>query len=95
MDKSLKILLVDDEVDLTTTLVERLDIRGFEATAVQTGDEALEEIRNGSYDVVVLDIKLKGEDGVDVMKKIRSIRANLPVVLLTGHMSQEAIDTTS
>jgi DNA-binding response OmpR family regulator len=90
MDKSLKILLVDDEVDLTTTLVERLDIRGFEATAVQTGDEALEEIRNGSYDVVVLDIKLKGEDGVDVMKKIRSIRANLPVVLLTGHMSKES-----
>ena len=90
MEKSMNILMVDDEVDLTATLVERLGIRGFEAEAVQTGSEALERIRNGHFDVVVLDIKLKGEDGVEVMKQIKQIKQDLPVILLTGHMSKEA-----
>jgi len=92
MERSLNILLVDDETDLTTTLVERLFLRGFRATAVQTGDEALAEIRGNPFDVVVLDIKLKGEDGLDVMKKIKQIDRNIPVILLTGHMSKEASD---
>jgi DNA-binding response OmpR family regulator len=90
MDGSLKVLIVDDEVDLSTTLVERLDIRGFDAVAVETGAQALSQVRNHAFDVVVLDIKLKGEDGVDVMKQIRQIKKDLPVILLTGHMSKEA-----
>ena len=90
MERSLKVLIVDDEVDLSTTLVERLDIRGFEAVAVQTGAQALEQVRTNIFDVIVLDIKLKGEDGVDVMKQIKQVKENLPVILLTGHMSKEA-----
>lgn len=90
MERSLKVLIVDDEVDLSATLVERLDIRGFDAVAVQTGTEALEQVRENKFDVIVLDIKLKGEDGVDVMKQIKQIKKNLPVILLTGHMSREA-----
>ena len=89
MDEPLTILIVDDELDLAVTLVERLDIRGFKAVAVQTGDAAIEQVRQTRFDVVVLDIKLKGEDGVDVMKRIKQINAKLPVILLTGHMSKE------
>jgi DNA-binding response OmpR family regulator len=90
MEKALKVLIVDDEVDLSGTLVERLDLRGFDAVAVQTGKQALDQIQHNKFDVVVLDIKLKGEDGVDVMKQIKQIKENLPVILLTGHMSKEA-----
>jgi DNA-binding response OmpR family regulator len=90
MQQSLKILIVDDEVDLSATLVERLGIRGFDAVAVETGAQALEQVRKNKFDVIVLDIKLKGEDGVDVMKQIKQIKENLPVILLTGHMSREA-----
>jgi DNA-binding response OmpR family regulator len=90
MQRSLKILIVDDEVDLSATLVERLGIRGFDAVAVETGAQALEQVRKNKFDVIVLDIKLKGEDGVDVMKQIKQIKENLPVILLTGHMSGEA-----
>ena len=89
MSKSMKVLIVDDEEDLIVTLVERLEIRGFEAVAVQTGKTALEQIQKHPFDVVVLDIKLKGEDGVEVMKRIKQIKNNLPVILLTGHMSKE------
>lgn len=89
MAESMKVLIVDDEEDLIVTLVERLEIRGFEAVAVQTGKAALEQIQNNPFDVVVLDIKLKGEDGVEVMKRIKQIKSNLPVILLTGHMSKE------
>jgi len=89
MAESMKVLIVDDEEDLIVTLVERLEIRGFEAVAVQTGKAALEQIQNSPFDVVVLDIKLKGEDGVEVMKRIKQIKSNLPVILLTGHMSKE------
>ncbi len=90
MKKSLKVLIVDDEVDLSATLVERLDIRGFDAIAVETGEQAMKQIRDSIFDVVVLDIKLKGEDGLDVMKQIKQVHKSLPVILLTGHMSKEA-----
>ncbi|MBN2241458.1 MAG: response regulator [Acidobacteria bacterium] len=90
MEKSLKVLIVDDEVDLSATLVERLAIRGFDAAAVETGSQALDRVQHDDFDIVVLDIKLKGEDGVDVMRRIKRIKQNLPVVLLTGHMSKES-----
>ena len=90
MKKSLKVLIVDDEVDLSATLVERLDIRGFDAIAVETGEQAMKQVRDNIFDVVVLDIKLKGEDGLDVMKQIKQVNKSLPVILLTGHMSKEA-----
>ena len=90
MGQSLKVLIVDDEVDLSATLVERLDIRGFDAVAVETGAQALQQVQENKFDVIVLDIKLKGEDGVDVMKQIKQIKQNLPVILLTGHMSKES-----
>ncbi len=90
MEDGLKVLLIDDEDDLVSTLVERLEIRGVYAVGVNTGNQALEQVRSGDFDVVVLDVKLKGEDGVEVMKRIKQVRSSLPVILLTGHMSQEA-----
>jgi DNA-binding NtrC family response regulator len=85
-----KVLLVDDEEELITTLVERLEIRGLEAVGLQTGQEAMALVKKvDDFDVVVLDVKLKGEDGVELMRKIKQIRPHLPVILLTGHMSKE------
>lgn len=88
--RSAHALIVDDEEELVSTLVERLELRGFEAVGVRNGDEALGRVRAGPVDVVVLDVKLRGEDGVEVMKRIKALRPTLPVILLTGHMSQES-----
>jgi DNA-binding NtrC family response regulator len=90
MDESFRVLIVDDEDDLLSTLVERLEFRGIRTVGVQTGEQALAKIAKQDFDVVVQDVKLKGEDGVEVMKNIKQIRPNLPVILLTGHMSQES-----
>jgi DNA-binding NtrC family response regulator len=90
METPMKILIVDDEVDLVSTLVERLEIRGIEAIGVQTGAQALEQVQTNAFDVVIQDVKLKGEDGVEVMQRIKHIKPDLPVILLTGHMSAEA-----
>lgn len=84
-----RVLIVDDEEELLETLIERLEIRGFSARGVRTGAEALEQVRQTPPDLVILDVKLKGEDGVTIMKQIKLINPNLPVLLLTGHMSKE------
>ncbi len=90
MSESFRVLIVDDEDDLLSTLVERLEFRGIETAGVQTGAQALAELEKREFDVVVQDVKLKGEDGVEVMKQIKQVRPNLPVILLTGHMSPES-----
>ena len=89
MPEQLRVLIVDDEEELLSTLLERLEIRGVETVGVMTGQDALNEVEQTEFDVVVLDVKLKGEDGVDVMKRIQGIRPELPVILLTGHLSQD------
>jgi len=85
-----KVLLVDDEVDFATTLAERLQIRDYEAAAVCCPDEALESVKNDPPDVVLLDLKMPGTDGVEVLKKIKQISPASEVILLTGHGSEQS-----
>jgi len=81
----LRALLVDDEEELVTTLVERLDYRGVVAEYALTGPEALRKLRDGTFDVVVLDLKLPGMSGLDVLRVIKHDYPKLPVLLITGH----------
>ncbi|MBS3754504.1 MAG: response regulator [Desulfobacterales bacterium] len=81
------ILLVDDEEEFVSTLAERLEIRGFESKAAYSGDQALSLIESNDYDVVVLDVKMPGMDGLEVMNHIKARRPEMPVILLTGHGS--------
>ena len=88
----LKILLVDDEEELVTTLVERLGYRGFAADYALDGHEALVKMRSGQYHVVVLDLKLPGMEGTEVLRQLVAKYPKVPVLLITGHGS--AIDQT-
>jgi DNA-binding NtrC family response regulator len=83
----LRILIVDDEQELVQALVERLKLRGFQAHGVTAGDEALEIIRSESFDVVLLDVKMPGLGGIELIKHIKRERPGLEVVMLTGHGS--------
>jgi len=88
--EKMRVLLVDDEEELVTTLVERLEIRGHTAVGVLTGQEAIARVKDQVFDVAVLDLKMPGEDGVEIMKLLKRICPGLPIILLTGHMSEGA-----
>ncbi|NQT39598.1 MAG: response regulator [Planctomycetes bacterium] len=85
--KQLKILLVDDEEDLTSTMVERLGLRDFQVEAATSGIDALKRVSEGDFDVLVLDVKMPGIGGLQVMAEIKRQHLDLPVILLTGHGS--------
>lgn len=88
----LRILLVDDEEELVTTLAERLGYRGIAADCALDGYQALAKMQAAHYDAVVLDLKLPGMEGTEVLREIVRTHPGIPVLLITGHGS--AIDRT-
>lgn len=87
MIESKKILLVDDDREIRELLVGRLGTYGFEAVAVDGGTSMAEELEKGGYDLVILDIMLKGENGLDLCKKVRfSSRGfkKIPILFLSA-----------
>ena len=87
--EALHVLIVDDEEELASALEERLNLRGFNATAVTTGAGALAYLANTSCDVVLLDVKMPGLGGLEVIKRIKQEQPGLEVVLLTGRGTAE------
>lgn len=85
----LRVLVVDDEEEFVFTLVERLEMRDIEAEGVTHGREALARLQDKEYDVILLDVKMPGIGGLEVIKKIKSEHPKAQVVLLTGHGSAE------
>ena len=78
-----RILLVDDEQSVQKLLAYPLRKEGYEVVAALDGAEALERIRNGSFDLVVLDLMLPKVDGFDVCRQIRA-RSTVPIIMLTA-----------
>jgi DNA-binding NtrC family response regulator len=88
----LRVLIVDDEEELVSALVERLNLRGFKAHGVTTGAEALDFLEGGECDVVLLDVKMPGLGGLEVIRRIKDRKPGLEVVLLTGHGSVKSVE---
>jgi DNA-binding NtrC family response regulator len=85
-----RILVVDDEIDFLETIIKRLEKRQLDVTGVESGEQAIELIKEKLYDVVLLDIKMPGGmDGIETLREIKKIRPLTEVVLLTGHASIE------
>ena len=85
--KNLKILLVDDEVEFVTTLAERLQLRGAQAQSATDGEEALHMIETDPPQIVILDVMMPGLGGLEVLRRIKTQYARIPVILLTGRGS--------
>ena len=82
-----KVLLVDDEVEFTKTLSERLESRGLKVDSANSGEEALKKIGEASYDAIFLDLAMPGMDGIETLKSLLAENPDLQVILLTGHAS--------
>ncbi|MEI6831155.1 MAG: response regulator [Candidatus Omnitrophota bacterium] len=79
-----KILIVDDEEAVRDLFSELLKKEGYKTNTCATGEETLELLKKENFDVVLLDIKLPGVSGLEVLKNIRDSYSNLPVVMITG-----------
>jgi DNA-binding NtrC family response regulator len=90
----LRILVIDDDEDICLYLTTFLTKEGYRANAVTRPDEALPAIREGRYQIVLLDLKMPGLDGVSLLRQIRSIDSELCVIIMTAYPSVEtAVDT--
>ena len=92
--KDAKLLLVDDEKGFLDTLTKRLKKRELKARAVYSGEDALVELKkNSAIEVVVLDVKMPGMDGIETLVEIKQRFPLMEVIMLTGHATVEtAID---
>lgn len=84
-----KVLLVDDEEEFVETLAERMRTRGMDVSTSNSGANALQLVDDEDFDVVVLDLKMPGVDGIEALKRIKRRRPDIQVVLLTGHATVE------
>lgn len=82
-----KILLVDDETVFTNNMSKLLNSRGYRVTAVNSGDAAIQELQKEDFDVVVLDLKMPGMDGLTTLKEIKKLDLFTQTLILTGHGS--------
>jgi len=82
-----KVLLVDDEREFVQTLSERLQLRSMGAAVAYDGESALDLVRNDDPEVMIIDLKMPGVDGMEVLKKVNETRPEIEVIVLTGHGS--------
>ncbi len=87
-----RLLLVDDEKGFVDVLTNRLGRRGIQAVKAYSGTEALQALREAKFDVMVLDLKMQDLDGIEVLKIVRKMAPELPVIILTGHGSRTAAE---
>lgn len=83
-----KVLLVDDEKEFVHTLSERLQTRHLESAVVYDGEEALSFIEGDQPEVMVLDLKMPGIDGIEVLRRVKKDHPETEVIILTGHGSE-------
>lgn len=80
-----KVLLVDDEEDFVKSLSERLEMRDLESNVALNGKQALASMKQDEPGVMVLDLKMPGMDGMEVLRRVREAYPNVQVIILTGH----------
>jgi DNA-binding NtrC family response regulator len=86
------VLLVDDETSFVETLSKRIAKRDLNVSTAFSGQEALDRLESGgdsNFDVVILDVKMPGMDGLETLAAIKSKYPNIEVIMLTGHATVE------
>lgn len=91
---SFKVLFVDDETDFLETLIKRMKKRKLNVSGVKSGEEALEFLKNAEasnepVDIVVMDVKMPGMDGIQALREVKKICPGVEVIMLTGHACLE------
>ena len=85
-----KVLLVDDEPRICAALAGALVSEGFDVVFVESGDEAADAVRNGLFDIVLLDLRMPGKSGWETLPRLTEVRPLLPVIIITALPDQGA-----
>lgn len=85
----MRILVVDDEKNIRMTLKDILEDEGHEVVLAETGEKGLQAVSGEWVDMVILDVRLPGMDGIEVFKRVREMRPDLDVLMISGHSTIE------
>jgi len=88
--KEIKILIVDDEIAFANTLAQRLQMRGLKVGIAYNGEQALSKLTEDELDVIVLDLKMPGIGGMEVLRRIKGNWPNIRVIIITAHGTIES-----
>jgi DNA-binding NtrC family response regulator len=95
-DHALHILIVDDEDIIQSTLGDFFSQLGHQTYHALDGNEGLVAIETRSYDLALVDVRMPGLDGIELLTRARQIRPKMPVIIVTGHgdptMSEKALE---
>jgi DNA-binding NtrC family response regulator len=86
----IKLLVVDDETDFLEALTERLEIRNVDVTAAGSGDEALALVEKEDFAVALVDLRMPGMSGEELLKRMKKEKPLTEVIILTGHGSLDS-----
>jgi len=90
MEKVIKLLIVDDETRFLKAIAQRLSKRGFDARTAENGEDAIGLARAEKFDIALLDLKMPGMDGAEVLRVLKEEHEFLEAIILTGHGSLES-----
>ena len=85
MAEKTRVLVVDDDISFAESLTDILMAKGYDAVAVNSGEEALEKIKESSFDVALMDIKMPAMDGVRTFKEIKKLKSSITVIMMTAY----------
>jgi len=85
------ILVVDDRLEDRETFKDILVSKGYKVTTARDGYEAIELVKKGSFDIIFIDVKMPGIDGVKTFEEVHKIRPDIPVIMVTGYSVEELV----
>jgi DNA-binding NtrC family response regulator len=84
-----RVLLVDDEREFVQTLSERLEMRDVGSAVAYDGESALKMVEDEEPEVIILDLRMPGIDGIEVLRRVKKTHPHIEVIILTGHGSED------
>ena len=83
-----KILIIDDDSLVLKTLQNLLSRQGYEVICAKSGEEAIRHLEFGDFNLIISDIRMPGQDGIELLKKIRANGLETPFMFITGYASE-------
>jgi DNA-binding NtrC family response regulator len=85
------VLVVDDDPGILETMADILDEMNFKVSTASDGYQAIEMMKSGSYDAVMMDVRMPGIDGIETLKRIKETKPDAKVILMTAYASQDMV----